>query len=180
MSPLPANSLPFGMRDIKLKPYSAAGVLGAAVDLPASRTLSWADTEDFEQLRGDDVTQASHGSGPQVNWEIESGGVPLQAIVIIAGGAVADSGVTPNQKRRFTKKGTSSRPYFWAEGQAINDGPGDTHVILPRLKAEGDIEWEFSDGSFTLTNASGIGIPDANDDLYIIEFNESVTPIVAP
>ena len=49
-----AETLPFGLRDVKLTPVSAAGVLGTSVDLPNGRTMSWEESEDFTTLRGDD------------------------------------------------------------------------------------------------------------------------------
>ena len=84
---LSENSLPYGLRDIKLTPYTdAAGTVLAetSVDLPVARTLSFTDTEEFEQLRGDDRVAAEHGNGAQVEWELESGGLPFQAFKVMA------------------------------------------------------------------------------------------------
>ncbi len=77
--PLTTIPLPFGCRDIKLFPISDAGVVGAAVDLPNSRTLSFSEAEDFEELRGDDKVITRRGSGASVEWELESGGISLDA-----------------------------------------------------------------------------------------------------
>ena len=57
------TAIPYGLRDIKITPYTdAAGtVLGSPIDLPYARTLSFTDTEDFEELRGDDRVVATHG-----------------------------------------------------------------------------------------------------------------------
>ena len=117
-------ALPFGLRDVRLYPVNADGSLGVGVDLPASRTFSFTDTEDFQTLEGDDQTKASHGGGPTVDWELEAGGMSLAAYVIIAGGAVARTGTTPNIKDTYTKLVTDTRPYFQVEGQAISDSGG--------------------------------------------------------
>jgi hypothetical protein len=61
-----ATPLPYGLRDVKLTPYSDASgsVLGATViDLPNSRTLSFSETEEFEELRGDDRVVTTRGRG---------------------------------------------------------------------------------------------------------------------
>ena len=181
------TSLPYGMRDIKLTPYTTdAGTTLAAtsIDLPYARTLSFTDSEDFEELRGDDRTITEHGSGAMVEWDLESGGLDFAAFKVMAGGTVTDSGTTPAQKRIFSKKVTDMRPFFRAEGQAISDSGGDVHVVLYRCKATGELSGEFSDGSFFLTAASGraYAVPSgANaDKLYDFVYNETAVAFVEP
>lgn len=169
--------LPFGLRDVKLRPISSAGVVGTSVDLPASRTFSFTETEDFETLRGDDTDVAARGTGPGVDWELEAGGISLEAYAIIAGGTVTTTGTTPNRKKTYRKLTTDARPYFQVEGQAMSDSGGDFHAIVYKAKATGDLEGELSDGSFWLTSASGRGFPGPGNEAYDFVQNESVTPI---
>ena len=49
------DSLPYGLRDIKIWPITNAGTLGTAVDLPNARTLSFEESEDFDQHSTDDL-----------------------------------------------------------------------------------------------------------------------------
>jgi hypothetical protein len=176
---LPDLALPFGIRDIKLKPLDATGETpGTAVDLPAARTLSFTDAEDFEELEGDDVKIATHGAGPYTEWELEGGGISLLAYAVIAGGANVLSGVTPNAKRTYTKLRSDSRPYFQPEGQAISDSGGDVHCVMYRCKADDNIEGEFANGGFFLTQCSGKGYGSAvSNKLYEFVHNESVVAI---
>jgi hypothetical protein len=171
------NALPYGLRDVKLTPISDAGVLGTPVDLPASRTFSSSEAEEFEELRGDDQVVAIRGRGPSVEWELESGGISLPAYAVMAGGTVADTGVTPETVRSFKKKTTDARPYFKVEGQAISDSGGDFHAIVYKCRANDTLEGELSDGTFWLTSASGQGIGNDDDDLYEFIQNETATPI---
>lgn len=184
---LAETPLPYGLRDVKITPYTdAMGTVLATVsiDLPIARTLSFSDTENFEQLRGDDRVAAEHGDGAAVEWELESGGLPFEAFKAMAGGTIEESGVTPNAKKVFSKKVTDQRPYFRAEGQAISDSGGDLHCILYRCKATGELSGEFSDGAFFLTAASGVAhaVPtgDDIDKLYDFVQNETVTAFVEP
>lgn len=155
---LPTRALPFGLRDVKLTPLGADGATpGTAVDLPVSRTLSFAESEDFEELRGDDQVVASHGSGPTVEWDLESGGISLEAYAVMAGGTITQTGTTPAIKKTYSKAVTDARPYFKIEGQSINDNGGDFHAVIYRAKADGSLEGELSDSSFWLTSASGKG-----------------------
>lgn len=175
--------LPYGLRDVKLTPYTtaAATTLGTSVDLPNGRTLSFAETEAFEELRGDDRLVATHGAGPQVEWELEAGGVSLEAVAVMYGGTVSTTGSTPNQVKKLRKKVTDVRPYFKIEGQVISDSGGDLHAVIYRAKATDNLTGEFADGQFFLTGASGVGMPSlevANLD-YVWDFvqNETATAI---
>lgn len=174
---LATNALPYGLRDVKISPIDSGGTVGTPVDLPAARTLSWSETEDFEELRGDDQVLAERGNGATLDWDLEQGGISLAAYAVIAGGTVTVSGVAPNEKRTYAKGSSNSRPYFKIEGQAINDNGGDTHVVIYKAKATGDIGGEFSDGSFLLTSASGRGYNDGAGKLYDIVQNETAVAI---
>lgn len=181
------NSLPYGLRDVKITPYTdAAGTVlaEASIDLPVARTLSFTDTEEFEQLRGDDRVAAEHGNGAQVEWELESGGLPFAAFKAMAGGTITETGTEGTSKRVFSKKVTDQRPYFRIEGQIISDSGGDLHAVIYRAKATGELSGEFSDGSFFLTSASGVGHAVVSgehaDKLYDFVQNEVVTAFVEP
>jgi hypothetical protein len=171
--------LPYGLRDVKIKPMAAGSETpGTAVDLPNSRTLSFAESEDFEDLRGDDGLVATHGRGPTVNWSLEGGGVSLEAVKALFGGTITETGSTPNQVKKHTKLGTDVRPYCQIEGQAISDSGGDFHVVIYKGRCTGELNGEMTDGSFWLTGASGQALPRASDGkLYDLVQNETATAI---
>lgn len=173
-------ALPFGLRDVKLRPIDpVTGVVGTGIDLPAARVFSFKETEDFEELQGDDTTLASHGAGPRVEWELEGGGISFAAYKVLAGGAIVNTGVSPAAVSTYSKLTTQSRPYFQVEGQAISDSGGDVHAIVYRCKADGDLEGSFENGTFGLTKASGKGYGNLTDKkLYDFIQNETETAIV--
>lgn len=176
--------LPYGLRDVRLTPYTtaAADTLGTAVDLPYSRTFSFSEAEDFEELRGDDRLVATHGKGAQVEWELESGGISLEAYKAMAGGTVGTTGTTPNQIKTYSKLVTDVRPYFKAEGQAISDSGGDLHGIVYKCKVNGSLEGEFGDGVFWLTKAKGVGMASTLSGKidYLYEFVQNETQTAIP
>lgn len=175
---LPGYALPYGIRDLKLRSIDAAGVVSSTeVDIPAARTLSFTESEAFDELRGDDIAFASHGNGPTVSWDLEGGGISLDAYVIMAGGIVTTTGTTPAIKKTYSKLGTDSRPYFQIEGQVISDNGGDVHALIYKCKATGDLGGDFGEGSFFLTGASGTGYPDASSKLYDFVHNETAIAI---
>lgn len=177
--------LPFGLRDIKLTPYTdmtATVLAGSSVDLPNARTLSFAEVEEFEDLRGDDSLVASHGSGPNVEWELEGGGVSFEAVAVMYGGAVSTTGVAPNQIKTLRKLVTDQRPYFRIEGQAISDSGGDLHCLIYRAKATDNLSGEFGDGQFFLTGAAGKGFKNlvAGQTDRVWDFVQNETAVAIP
>lgn len=173
-------ALPFGLREVILFPLDASGarIADAEVKLPASRTFSFSEVEDFENLDGDDRRIASHGSGPTVDWDLEGGGISLDIWKALSGGTIVESGTTPDIVRTFTKKTSDSRPYFDVEGRAISDNGGDFHMVVYRCKADGDLEAEMSNGSFLLTSCSGTGFGSlSTDELYDFIHNETAAAI---
>lgn len=179
---MPNPVLPFGLRDVRLIPVNADGTLGTPVDLPVARTFTFTETETFADLMGDDQTVASHGAGPTVDWDLESGGISFEAYQVMAGGTLVSSGTTPNQKKVFSKLTTDARPYFQVEGQAISDSGGDMHAIVYRCKANASLDGQFTNGAFYLTKAKGKGYGNnvgasPNFKLYDFVQNETVTPI---
>ena len=181
--PLTNVPLPFGLRSVKIKPYTdaASTTMGTSIVLPYGRTFSFAEAEDFEELRGDDKLIAIRGKGAGVDWELESGGLSFEAMKGMYGGTITETGTTPAQKKSWQKKATDSRPYFQVEGQAISDSGGDVHCVLDRCRATGDLEGEMSDGSFWLSGASGRALPSfqstRTDVIYEFVQNETATAI---
>jgi hypothetical protein len=177
------TALPYGMRDLKITPYAdaAGSVLSSEViDLPNMQTFSFSETEEFQELRGDDRVVAIRGSGATIEWELEAGGYKLRIWEVMTGGTVTQTGVAPNRKWRLDKRSSDSRGYFLIEGQIISDSGGDVHAVVYRCRCNESIEGEFADGEFFITNASGQGLPildDVNDLLYSIEVNETATAI---
>lgn len=187
------TSLPYGLRDIKLVQYptlEATSFGSVLTDLPIARTFSFNDTEEYTDLRGDDALQTSHGQGSQVEWEIESGGISFAAHAILAGGTVTETGISPNQVKRFRKKTTDQRPFFTAIGQAISDSGGDFKAYVWRCRSTGNVEGELADGEFLIPSMSGTGFgskvsgmvagTEILDSVYDFVQSETIASTVAP
>jgi hypothetical protein len=187
------TSLPYGLRDVKLIEYPtlAADSFGTAlVDLPNAQTLSFTETEEYTELRGDDQLVASHGQGAQLDAELESGGISMEAYKVINGGQIVETGITPNQVKRYRKLVTDQRPYFVAIGKSISDSGGDFHTVMYRVRATGDVGGEFADGAFLVPTSALTGFPclvegDVDGDeilgaLYDFIQHETISDIVAP
>lgn len=176
-----ATALPYGLRAVKVAPMNADGTPGTFVDLPNAQTFSFSESEEFTELRGDDHVVATHGQGPTVEWELDSGGISFEAAVVINGGTMTSSGTAPNITYTYSKKTTDARPYFVVEGQAISDSGGDLHCRLYRCKATGSFEGELNDGEFWVSKADGTGLGSVDtttvDKIYTFTKNPTVTAI---
>ncbi len=164
------DALPYGLRDVKITPYADDGgtVLGeVSYDLPNAQTFSFNETEEFQELRGDDRLVAIHGNGAQVDWSLEAGGVSLTIWAILSGGELISTGLTPNRVEIMRKRGSDVRPYFRVDGQVISDSGGDIVARVYRCRCNDKIGGDFADGQFHITSASGQGLPliDAKNDL---------------
>lgn len=159
--PLNTIPLPYGLREVKVTPYTDATrtvLAGTSIRFPNSQTFSFSETEEFNELRGDDQLVAVHGAGAQVEWELEGGGMSFEAMAAMYGGTVTTTGVTPNQVKTWDKLTTDIRPYFKVRGRAISDSGGDVHCVIHAAKSTDDMEGEFADGEFWLAKAAGTGL----------------------
>jgi hypothetical protein len=169
--------LPYGCRDIKIYPITADVAASVGVDLPNARTLQFAETEQFTDLRGDDALKAEHGAGPQVDWSLEAGGVSFEAVKALFGGTITETGVTPSGVKTFSVLGTKIRPYFMLMGQAISDSGGDFVVKIYKCKCTGDFTGTMQDSNFWLSGTKGTGLPDVNNKLYDFVQNETASTL---
>lgn len=175
---LAATSLPYGMREVYLYPFTGETPAATGIKFPNARTLSFSEAEDTEELRGDDGVVAVHGSGPSVDWELEGGGINFEAVQAMYGGTVASTGVSPAAVKTYTKKETDQRGYFMMKGRAISDSGGDFVVTLFKCKATGELSGELADQSFWLTGASGRAIGRASDRaIYEFAMNETAAEL---
>jgi hypothetical protein len=187
------TALPFGLRDVKLVEYPslAATAFGSSlVDLPNAQTFSFTENEEYVDLRGDDKLITSHGQGAQLDCDLESGGISMEAYKVINGGTIIETGVTPNQIKRYRKRVTDQRPFFAVIGQAISDSGGDVHTVVYRARATGDISGEYADGAFLVPSSAVTGFScnvtgdidgeEIFDTLYDHVQHETITAIGLP
>lgn len=154
-----ADPIPYGLREVKFKPFTTGETVSSTpIKLPASRTFSFTEAEDFEELRGDDGVITVRGKGGKIEWKLEGGGVSLAVMQAMYGGTITTSGTTPAQIATFRKLATDVRPFFQSEGRAISDSGGDFHAIVYKCRATDNLEFSMEDGSFLLYGAGGQGL----------------------
>jgi|SRR6516162_2811993 hypothetical protein len=161
-----SDVLPYGLRQLSLTPYTDAQgtCLGAtSYPLPVAMTLGFSETEQYDELRGDDVLVAVHGRGPQVDWSLEAGGMNMTCWSLLSGGSVIEEGVAPTRVTRMRKSGDDLRPYVRIDGRAISDSGGNLKTRIYRAKANGRLQADLRGGAFQTSRIDGVGLPMVGD-----------------
>jgi hypothetical protein len=159
---------PFGIREVILTTIDGA----TQVTLPVAMKLAFKERLVTAELHGDDSLQSVQSNTDAVEWELEAGGIPLEAYGLMTNRTVVESGgPSPELVNTRTARAGDVMPYFNVYGKAI-DGTGDIHVLIPKCKLNAPIEGEFADGAFYVTKCSGLAIDDGTS-LYQMVQNET-------
>jgi len=163
---------PFGLRDVKVT--NIAGTVQA--DLPAAQTLQLTVRLTTGELKGDDSLAAVVSFVEAGEWNLAAGGIDLDALAIITGQAVSESGTTPTEKTTLNLAAGDQMPYFKIYGRSMGDGTDDIHVKLYKCKVTGNIEGSFQNGQFFITNLSGVAVDGGAGVMDIVQ-NETATTL---
>jgi hypothetical protein len=167
------GNMPFGLRDVKVT--NIGGTVQA--DLPVAQTLQLRFRLRSGELSGDDALQAIVGYIDAVEWELEEGGIDLDAMAIMTGETVTVTGTTPNEVSTMTFEGGDSMPYFKIYGKSLGDGPDDIHVKLFKAKLTSPPEGRFQDAQFWVTKCAGIALDDGTNGILDVVQNETAAAL---
>lgn len=164
----------FGVRDVKLTPLPS----GSQVDLPNAQRFSYKEVLTSGVLRGDDATVAVAAATDMVEFELEAGGVSLEALKVMTGRTITLTGTTPNQKNVVLTRAGDVMPYFKLYMQAKGDGIDDIHVLVYKCKLMEGLEGEWKDGEFFIQKLSGVAVDDGSKLMEIVQ-NETSAAVPA-
>ena len=165
---------PFGIRDIKVTDISGT----TQVDLPVAQKMACKERFVSAELHGDDSLKDVQTFTDALEWELEAGGIPLDAYAIMTGRSIATADTTPTETSTMVASAGDVMPYFKIYGKAI-DGAGDIHILIHKCKLNAPIEGEFADGSYYVTKASGLAIDDETTGIYEMVQNETAAALPA-
>lgn len=171
----PNPGKPFGMNDIKLTNLGGT----TQVDLPASRKLMFKERVKSGEFPGDDQLQGVITISEAAEWELEAGGISLEAYALITGRTVTTSGTSPDEVKTLTGSGAERFPYFKVYGKSLGDGDDDVHVKLFKAKLTEALEGTFQNGEFFVTSCKGIAVDDGVNGVFDIVINETATDLPA-
>lgn len=166
---------PFGLIDVKVYPLPT----GAGVALPVQRVLKFKETVQSGTLRGGGGIAAVQTLADAVEWELEAGGISLEAYAVITGRTPTTSGSTPNRIKALVGDAAQNFPYFIIRGKALDDATGDAWVTIWKAKITDALSGDFADGQFWVSSCKGIGVDDGTVGIWSILQHETATSLPA-
>jgi hypothetical protein len=114
-----------------------------------------------------------------LEWSLEEGGIPLDALALVTGWTATLSGTTPNQVNTLKMHAGTAFPYFKIYGKSLGEAGDDVHVKIFKAKITGNIEGQFQYGEFYVTKMTGIAVEDSVNGLADIVLNETAAALPA-
>lgn len=158
---------PFGLQHVTFVKDSTT------VTLAASQTMNFTPRMIGGELKGNDQIVSVASRIEALEWSLEAGGMPLDAIALVLGHTVSASGSTPNRTDTITLHAGTNAPYFKIYGQSLGEDGDDVHVKIWRAKVTGNVEGQFAYGEFYVTKMTGIAVEDSVNGLVDIIQNET-------
>lgn len=177
MAVLSYGEIPFGMRDCKIYPMTG-DTPGTAVDVPRIQTVELGVETDSTELNGDDVRVAVHTFNKRMTGTFQSGGLNLDTLVVLEGGAVTTTGTTPNRISTYAVIQTNIQGYFQMIGQMISDDLGDVHMKVYKVKMTSGPAYAPNQGEFLLTTGDIEAVFTGTGKLYDLIAHETATAVV--
>lgn len=165
------TSKPFGLNQVKL-------VKGATVvTLTATQVLTFGPRMMGGELKGSDKIVSVASMAEAMEWSLEEGGIPLDALALMTGWTATLSGTTPSQVNTLKMNAGTAFPYFKIYGKSLGEGSDDAHVKIWKAKVTGNIEGQFQYGEFFVTKLTGVAVQDAVNGLADVVLNETAATL---
>lgn len=160
---------PFSIKEITVAALNSDGTYGTAVSVPQARKLTVTPNIVTSKLIGTRSKTAAVASVLQdATVEIDGGGYTWDALAVMIGTAVTETGVTPNQTKQQNWAAATNMPYFGLIGVLDDDDGGDMHIGFPKVKLTSlpAIEAAGDEEAFITNVMEGVAI--ADDDGYVM------------
>lgn len=164
---------PFGLNQVKL-------VRGASVvTLNAAQTLKFKERVKSAELPGNDAIVAVNSIVEAVEWELEAGGIPLEAYALMTGRSVVTAGSSPSETTKLTGSAGTAYPYFKIYGKVLGSGSDDVHCKIFKAKLTEGMEGTFGNGEFFVTACKGVAVDDGSNGIWEMLQNETAASLPA-
>jgi hypothetical protein len=147
----------FGLRELKITNADGSGV----VALPIALIMHITPRIESAQFAAEGLVVGVAATLVAVDWEIEAGGISLDALAKLVGDSAAAAGSAPNRSLTLSADAGVLFPYVRVYGRAVGEGSDDIHCKLWRCKLT-SIEGTFRVGEFWVTSAAGVAVQSAS------------------
>ena len=188
---IPHQSKLYGISDMRIAkmtadPPGGAATYSASIDITGVKKMLMSGAVQTKSLRGDNTLLDIDSTINGVSAVIDYAKWNSDAMNILMGGAVADSGSTPNQVSTWRLLGGApplvpSLPnFFKIEAKAVDVDyiNGDCHIILWKCKIDAFPLFGFNEEDYQLFNFGVQCAPRAADGFWVdVIYNETLAAI---
>ena len=153
----------FGLRELKL--FNADGSGGLL--LPRAMMLHVTPVIESARFEADGGLVGAAAFLAGADWELEAGGLSLEALAKLTGLSEVLAGSTPNRTLTLTQSAGAAFPYLRIYGRVVADS-GDIHCRLYRCKLTA-LEGTFRSKEFWVTYAAGVAVHSASGVLEFVQ-----------
>lgn len=175
----------YAVTDCKLAAQTAdtggAPTYGTLYDVPGVKTIAVKGTIETKYLRGDNKLLVARSTMGTMTASVSHAQLSLDVWATMMGGAVSDTGSTPNQVMTYRQLGANSPKYFKLEAKTdmCDLVTGDGHVKLYKCMLSGFPTLGLAEEDFQLFDFDVAAMPcTSNDYWFDIVFNETAANIV--
>lgn len=148
---------PFGLREVKITNADGSG----AVALQAAMILHVTPRIAATEFMAEGIVLEVSSVVTAADWELEAGGISLDALAKLLGNTTTSGGVAPNRTLTLAGDTGLALPYVRIYGRAVGDGVDDIHCKLWQCKLT-SIEGTFRVGEFWITSCAGVAVHGMN------------------
>jgi hypothetical protein len=161
-------------------PAGGTATYGSAIDIPDMTGVTLSGDTDIKERRGDGVVRDSRQILTGVTLAFTNTALPLDALAVIQGGTVVDSGSGTSEVATYTLSKGNTPKYLKFEAQCTDAGTGlgDFHLVAYKCKLTNFVEIGLTDDDFqTYSWELGVVARDSDDKYYDLVLNETVAAI---
>jgi hypothetical protein len=177
----------FGVNDAKIAkltadPAGGTATYGTSIDVPGIKSVTIAGDISTVDLRGDHTLLDSDSTLQNITLSFEYAKLSLDALVVWLGGAVTDSGTTPDQMAKLALLGTDTllgnHWKFEAKTVSADTPGGDVHLVLYKCKLASFPELGTAEEDYLTFTVEARAVPRLADSKWIdVELRETVAAL---
>ena len=162
-------------------PSGGSATYDSLIDVPGIKSVGL----DFEfndvELRGDNGRMESDSTLIGVNVSFDHAKVSFDALAVMLGGTVTNTGTTPDQVKQFRRLSTDVTNYFKFEAKTPTGGvdttTGDAHLVIYKLRLTG-YDLGFAEEDYQTFSGEARGVARVADSfLFDLVHNETAAAI---
>ncbi|HMN10889.1 MAG TPA: hypothetical protein PKD55_01040 [Bellilinea sp.] len=144
-----------GLRDMKIALWNGENSWGTAYDIYGARSMTIEFVVESDQLEGDDVVLDRYSKIIAVNFSFENAAVDLEVLDMLSGGVL----VSNSDYEDIMIGEDASIPYVGMAGRVVgSDATHDLHVLVPKAKMSGNLQYQAQYGQYVLPQCEFQGV----------------------